>query len=78
MRDVHPDNLKLFLKIAATLDDPLVGVDFMMEDMARSWRTTRCGVIECNSLPFIDLHHFPYAGRARNVAGMVWDLAFGK
>ena len=59
------------------LDDPLVGVDFMMDDMARSWKEQKCGVIECNSLPFIDLHHFPLKGPARNAAGNVWDLIFG-
>ena len=74
--DAHPENVELFLKIAETLDDPLVGVDFMMEDMARSWREQKCGVIECNSCPFIDLHHYPLRGPARNVAGMVWDMIF--
>ena len=76
IEDIHPDNRELFLKIAAVLDDPLVGVDFMIPDMAISWQEQKCGVIECNSLPFIDLHHFPLKGPARNVAGLVWDLVF--
>jgi D-alanine-D-alanine ligase-like ATP-grasp enzyme len=76
MTDVHPDNQALFLKIAKVLDDPLVGVDFIMKDMARSWREQKCGIIECNSLPFIDLHHYPLKGPARNVAGDVWDMIF--
>jgi D-alanine-D-alanine ligase-like ATP-grasp enzyme len=74
--DIHPDNEKLFLHIAKVLDDPLVGVDFMIDDMARSWKEQKCGVIECNSLPFIDLHHFPLKGPTRNTAGDVWDLIF--
>jgi hypothetical protein len=73
---IHPDNRELFLKIARVLDDPLVGIDFMIDDMAISWKNQKCGVIECNSLPFIDLHHFPLKGPARNVAGLVWDLVF--
>lgn len=76
--DIHPDNEKLFLDIAKALDDPLVGVDFMIDDMAKSWREQKCGVIECNSLPFIDLHHFPLKGPARNAAGAVWDLIFSE
>ena len=76
--DVHPDNEKLFLHIAKVLDDPLVGVDFMIDDMARSWKEQKCGVIECNSLPFIDLHHFPLKGPTRNTAGIVWDLIFSE
>jgi cyanophycin synthetase len=76
MADVHPENEKLFVKIAAVLDDPLVGVDFMIEDMAKPWYEQKCGVIECNSLPFIDLHHFPLKGSARNAAGAVWEMIF--
>lgn len=78
IEDIHPENKKMFLKIGAVLDDPLVGVDFMIPDMARPWQEQKCGVIECNSLPFIDLHHYPLKGPARNVAAMVWDLAFPK
>ncbi len=73
---IHPENEKMFIKIGEVLDDPLVGVDFMIEDMAKPWQEQVCGVIECNSLPFIDLHHYPYHGPARNVAGKVWDIAF--
>ncbi|HEY5220697.1 MAG TPA: hypothetical protein VIJ29_00915 [Candidatus Paceibacterota bacterium] len=76
--DIHPDNEKLFLHIAEVLDDPLVGVDFMIDDMARSWKDQKCGVIECNSLPFIDLHHFPLKGPTKNAAGAVWDLIFAE
>ena len=74
--DVHPDNQKLFLKIAEVLDDPLVGVDFIANDLGRSWHEQPCGIIECNSPPFIDLHHYPLKGPAQNVAGAVWDLVF--
>ena len=74
--DIHPENQKLFLRMAAVLEDPIVGIDFMINDMAKPWQEQKCGVIECNSLPFIDLHHYPLKGPARNVAGLVWDIAF--
>jgi len=75
---VHPDNLELFEKIAAFLDYPFVGIDFIIEDASRSWRAQKkCGVIECNSLPFIDLHHFPMVGQPRDAAGAVWNFVFG-
>lgn len=75
--DVHPDNIKLFEDIGAYLGEDIVGIDFMTEDIGRSWRATeRCGVIECNSLPLIGNHHFPYKGPVRNVAGAIWDMAF--
>jgi cyanophycin synthetase len=75
--EVHPDNNLLFNKIGEYLDDPLIGIDFIIEDIKKSWQETpRCGVIECNSLPFIDLHHYPLQGQPINVAGKVWDFVY--
>ena len=74
---MHPENRALLQKVGAVLKDPLVGVDFIISDIARSWRgEIQCGVIECNSLPFIDLHHYPLHGAVRNVAGALWDIIF--
>ena len=66
----------MFKTIAETVDDPLFGVDIIMESMARSWRDQPCGIIECNSLPAIDVHHVPLRGTPRDVAGAVWDMIF--
>lgn len=72
--ETHPDNKVLFEYVADVLEDPLVGIDFMIEDITKSWKEQkRCGVIECNSLPFIDLHLFPLRGKPRNTAAMLWD-----
>jgi cyanophycin synthetase len=74
---VHIDNIKLFEYVGEVLDDPLVGIDFIISDISKSWKETpRCGVIECNSLPFIDLHHFPLDGEPINVAGKLWDAIY--
>jgi len=58
-----------------------VGADFIIEDITKSWKEParaggeqHCGIIECNSLPFIDLHHYPLFGRPNNIAGKLWDL----
>ena len=74
---VHPDNKEMLEKVAEVLDDPLIGVDFVMDDVAISWRLQpKCGVIECNSAPFIDLHHFPLVGQPHNVASALWDIVY--
>ncbi len=76
---IHPDNIIMLEKIAEVLDDPLIGVDFIMDDISISWHDQpRSGVIECNSAPFIDLHHFPLVGKPRNVAGALWDIIYPK
>lgn len=75
--EIHEENKKLLEKIGALLADPLVGVDFIMNDVSKPWQEQkRAGVIECNSLPFIDLHHYPLNGKPRNVAGALWDIIF--
>lgn len=74
---IHPDNKALLEKAAEVLNDPLVGVDFIMEDVSISWRDQpKCGIIECNSAPFIDLHHFPLVGKPHNVASALWDIVY--
>lgn len=71
----HPENVKMLEHIALFLNDPLIGVDFIIEDITKSWREEQhCGIIECNSLPFLDLHHYPLFGKPNNVAGKLWDL----
>lgn len=74
---IHPDNKAMLENAARVLGDSLVGIDFIMRDITVSWRTQeRCGIIECNSLPFIDLHHYPLVGTPRDVAGALWDIVF--
>ena len=74
---VHPDNGALFERLGEMLGDPIVGVDFMIGDMSRSWKEQpEAGVLECNSMPFIDVHHEVVSGRKINVAAYLWDVIF--
>ncbi len=71
---VHVENRKLFLDIAKFLGDPLVGIDFIIEDIRRPWRSEMpCGIIELNSVPFLDLHMYPFEGKARDLSEILWD-----
>ncbi len=72
---IHPDNKEMLEHVGRFLNDPLIGVDFIMEDITKSWKEEQhSGIIECNSLPFIDLHHYPLFGKPVNVAAKLWDL----
>ncbi|MBU1178619.1 hypothetical protein KJ903_05430 [Patescibacteria group bacterium] len=65
---IHPDNLQLFRTVATFFAVRLVGIDFICPDISVSWRNQRCAILELNSLPFIELHHFPSTGASQNVA----------
>ena len=73
--EVHPDNTALFERTASVLNAPIVGIDFIIEHIDRSWKEQKkCGILECNSMPFFDNHHLPFEGKPRNVASAIWDM----
>lgn len=73
--EVHTDNIALFEEVARVLKAPIVGIDFIIEDISRSWKEQdRLGILECNSMPFFDNHHLPFEGEPRNVASLIWDM----
>jgi cyanophycin synthetase len=73
--EVHLDNKALFERIAQIVGVPLLGIDFIIEDISQSWKDQpRCGVIECNDMPYFDNHHLPFKGKPRDIAGPVWDF----
>jgi cyanophycin synthetase len=74
---VHPENIRLFERIARVTRDPLMGIDFIAETLTKPWyEQRRAGVNELNTMPFLDTHSNPYSGTPRNVTGMLWDLVF--
>ena len=76
--EIHPDNVALFENISRLCDTPLVGLDFICQDISWSHRQQECAVLEANSLPYIDMHHYPVTGQPRNVASLIMDYVLGK
>ncbi len=73
---VHPDNIQLFKDIAKFFDIRLVGIDFLVPDISSSWKNQQCAVLELNSVPCIEMHHFPSSGTPQNVGHALVDLFF--
>ncbi len=71
--EVHPYNVELFEKISRLCGAPLIGLDFICQDISRPYHQQECAVLEANSLPYIDMHHYPIAGKPRNIAGLIMD-----
>lgn len=75
-REVHPDNIQLFKDIAKFFDIRLVGIDFLVPDISSSWKNQHRAVLELNSVPCIEMHHFPSSGTPQNVANALVNLFF--
>lgn len=74
LKDVHPKMYEIFKKAGEVVSIPVAGFDLIIEDPTLDPDMQRWGVIECNSLPFIDLHYFAFEGEPVNIAKYVWDL----
>lgn len=76
--ETHPRIKEILAQAGRAVDDPVIGFDFIIEDITsdpdNSLKPQKWGIIEANSLPFINLHHFPRVGAPINVAAKVWDL----
>jgi cyanophycin synthetase len=76
-RQAHPDNVELFRRVAALLDIDLVGIDFVVPDITRSYKEQVSGMLEANSIPYVDMHTNPSIGQSEPIVELIWDLALG-
>lgn len=72
--EVHPKFHDIFKKASGLVSVPVAGFDLIIEDATKDPDAQRWGIIECNSLPFIDLHYFALEGKPVNIASYIWDL----
>ncbi len=72
--EVHLENKKIFQKVAEFCGAPLLGLDFICQDVKKPYFEQRFGIIEANSLPYIDMHHYPSDGEKQNVASVLLDF----
>jgi len=72
---VHPQIARLAIKVADICDAKVLGLDVLANDIAKApSRKNLVTIIEVNPYPLIEMHHFPYEGKPRNVAGAIWDM----
>ncbi len=71
---VKQENKKLFEKVAQVCGAPILGLDLICKDISRPHSEQEFGIIEANSLPYIDMHHYPSSGEKQNVASAILDF----
>jgi len=71
---VHPRLRRILEEAARILDVSIVGFDLIIRDPESDPDMQQWGIIEANTLPFIDLHYLPLHGTPSPTAKAVWDL----
>ncbi|MDB4947496.1 MAG: cyanophycin synthetase [Gemmatimonadetes bacterium] len=73
---VHPDNREMALRAVKAIGLDVGGVDFLTDDIGRSYREIGGGICEVNAAPGFRMHVAPSEGTPRDVAGPVMDMLF--
>jgi len=74
--DVHPNNIKLAIKVAQIIGLDVAGIDITTNDISKPIMENDGAIIEVNACPGIRMHHYPFKGQSRNVAKAIVDLLF--
>lgn len=74
--DMHSDNAAVAVRAVRVMGLDVAAVDLVTPDIALPMTTTGGAIIEVNAAPGIRMHHFPSAGRPRDVAGAIVDYLF--
>jgi cyanophycin synthetase len=72
--EVHPKMHAIFKKAGEVIEASIVGFDLIIPDPTVDPDTQKWGIIEANSLPFIDLHYYPLEGTPIDISKNIWDL----
>jgi D-alanine-D-alanine ligase-like ATP-grasp enzyme len=74
INELHPSFVPILEKAGEIVGLSVAGFDCIIPDPTKDESTQHWGIIECNTLPFIDMHYYALEGKPRNIAGMIWDL----
>ncbi len=73
---VHPDNRDMAERAIMAVGLDIGGVDFLTDDISRSYKEIGGGIVEVNAAPGFRMHVAPSEGEPRDVSGAVMDMLF--
>jgi cyanophycin synthetase len=74
--DVHPENVKIFERVARLIGLDICGIDIMATSLREPITQNGGAIIEVNAAPGFRMHLHPTEGQPRNVAAPVIDMLF--
>ncbi|WLD93633.1 cyanophycin synthetase [Alkalihalobacillus sp. AL-G] len=73
---VHSTYRTIAERAARAIRLDIAGIDMIIEDISAAYKLGRAAVIEVNAAPGIRMHHYPSAGKPRDVGGAIADYLF--
>ncbi len=73
---VHPDNREMAIRAIMAVGLDIGGVDFLTDDISKSYKEIGGGIVEVNAAPGFRMHVAPSEGQPRDVAGKVLEMLF--
>lgn len=73
---VHPDNRDMAERAVVAVGLDVGGVDFLIDDITRSYKDIGGAIVEVNAAPGFRMHVAPSEGTPRDVAGKVMEMLF--
>jgi cyanophycin synthetase len=73
---VHPDNRDIAVRAIKAVGLDVGGVDFLSDDITRSYKEVGGAIVEVNAAPGFRMHVAPSDGTPRDVSGNVIDMLF--
>lgn len=73
---VHPDNRDMAVRAIMSVGLDVGGVDFLTDDISRSYKEIGGAIVEVNAAPGFRMHVAPSEGTPRDVSGKVIDMLF--
>ena len=73
---VHPDNRDMAERAIMAVGLDVGGVDFLIDDITRSYKEIGGAIVEVNAAPGFRMHVAPSEGTPRDVSGAVMDMLF--
>ena len=73
---VHPDNREMAERAVKAVGLDVGGVDFLIDDIAISYKDSGGAIVEVNAAPGFRMHVAPSEGTSRDVSGKVIEMLF--